>query len=141
MTPIRVAGSVVGLVDGVLAAFMVIFGPVQGPLCQGPGICVGPLQQPIPNPELDNILLAAGVVLAVVSLVSFTGLRLTFALGAILSAAALVAVGLTWGTYSTDDSIAVAGLSLAALVTDAVGSRPSRGLSEKDSPLNLPVFG
>jgi hypothetical protein len=141
LTPIRVAGSVTGLVDGVLAAFMVILGPVQGHLCLGPGICIGPTSQPIPNPELDNVLLAAGVILAVVSLVSFTGLRLTFALGAILSAAALVTVGLTWGTYPTDDSIAVAGLSLAALIIDVVGSRPSRGLSEKDSPLNLPVFG
>ncbi|HEV2389104.1 MAG TPA: hypothetical protein VGS04_00105 [Nitrososphaerales archaeon] len=141
MTPIRVAGSIVGFVDGVVAAFMVILGPVQGPVCQGPGVCIGPMQLPIPNAELDTVLLAAGVVLAIVSLVSFTGLRVTFALGAILSAAALLTVGLTWGTYPTDDSIAVAGLSLVALVTDAVGSRPSRGLSEKDSPLNLPVFG
>ena len=94
-----------------------------------------------PSPGLDNALLAAGAILAIVSLVSFTGIRLTFALGAVLSAAALVVVGLTWGTYATDDSIAVAALSLAALVVDAVGSRPSKGLSEKDSPLNLPVFG
>ncbi len=140
MTPIRVAGSVIGLVDGLLAAFMVILGPVQGPLCQGPGICIGPTGQSV-NTELDTALLAAGVILAVVSLVSFTGLRLTFALGAVLSAAALVTLGLTWGTYPTDDSIAVAALSLVALVLDAVASRPSRGLSEKESPLNLPVFG
>ena len=105
-----------------------------------PGTLHGPTQ-PIPNPGFDNALLAAGAILAIVSLVSFTGIRATFALGAILSAAALVVVGLTWWTYPTDDSIAVAGLSLAALVIDAVGSRPSRGLSEKDSPLNLPVFG
>jgi len=141
LTPIRAAGSVIGLVDGVVAAFMVILGPVPGPLCQGPGICIGPTQQPIPSAGLDHVLLAAGVLLAVVSLVSFTGIRLTFALGAVLSAAALVVVGLTWGTYPTDDSIAVAGLSLAALVVDAVASRASKGLSEKDSPLNLPVFG
>ena len=81
------------------------------------------------------------MILAVVSLVSFTGLRLTFVLGALLSAAAVVTLGLTWGTYPTDDAIAVAALSLVALVLDAVASRPSRGLSEKDSPLNLPVFG
>ncbi|MGH9919387.1 MAG: hypothetical protein ACRD6W_11055, partial [Nitrososphaerales archaeon] len=111
-----------------------------GPLCQVRGLCIGSTQ-PTPNPGLDNALLAAGAILAIVSLVSFTGIRLTFALGAILSTAVLLVVGLTWGTYPTDDSIAVAGLSLAALVMDAVGSRPSRGLSEKDSPLNLPVFG
>jgi hypothetical protein len=133
-------GSVVGLVDGVVAAFVVISGPVPGPLCQGPGFCIGPTGS-IPNTGLDNALLAAGAILAIVSLVSFTGIRLTFALGAVLSAAALIVVGLTWGTYPTDDSIAVAALSLVALVVDAVGSRPSRGLSEKDSPLNLPVFG
>ncbi len=141
MTPIRVAGSVIGLVDGVVAAFMVISGPVVQvqPLCKGPILCTS-LPTP-PSPELENALLAAGAILAIVSLVSFTGIRLTFVLGAVLSAAALAAVGLTWGTYPTDGSIAVAALSLAALVVDAVGSRPSRGLSEKDSPLNLPVFG
>lgn len=143
MTPIRVAGSVVGLVDGVVAAFMVILGPVQGPLCGSQRICVGlpRAYTPVPNSELETVLLAAGVLLAVVSLVSFTGLRVTFALGAVLSAAALVTVGLTWGTYPTMDSTAVAALSVVALVTDSVGSRPSKGLSEKDSPLNLPVFG
>ena len=141
MTPIRAAGSIIGLVDGVVAAFMVILGPVQGPLCKGPGICIGPTASPVPNTELDTALLAAGVILAVVSLVSFTGLRVTFALGAVLSAAALVTVGLTWGTYPTDDSIAVAALSLVALVVDAVASRPSRGMSEQTNPMNLPVFG
>jgi len=141
LTPIRVAGSVIGLVDGIVAAFMVISGPaiqVQPP-CHGPLPCTS-LPMP-PSPGLDNALLAAGAILAIVSLVSFTGIRLTFALGAVLSAAALIVVGLTWGTYPTDDSTAVAALSLAAVVVDAVGSRPSRGLSEKDSPLNLPVFG
>jgi len=140
LTPIRVAGSVTGLVGGTLAAFMAILGPVQGPLCQAPGFCVGPPQS-VPNSGLDTVLLAAAVVLAVVSLVSFTGLRLTFVLGAALSAAVLVTVGLTWGTYPTSDSVAAAGLSLVALVVDAVAARPSRALSEKDSPLNLPVFG
>ena len=90
---------------------------------------------------MDSLLLAAAAVLALVSLVSFTGIRLTFVLGAVLSAAVLVAVGLTWGTYPTGDSTAAAGLSLVALMVDAVASRASKGLSEKDSPLNLPVFG
>jgi len=122
LTPIRLAGSVIGLVDGVVAAFMVILGPVAPPPCpQGAFFCA--LYQ-FPNPELDNVLLAAAVVLAVVSLVSFTGLRLTFVVGAVLSAAVLVSLGLTWGTYPTEDSIAVAGLSLPALVVDVVGSRP-----------------
>jgi hypothetical protein len=53
----------------------------------------------------------------------------------------LVAVAITWGTYATDYSAAAAVLSLVAVMVDAVASRPSRGLSEKDSPLNLPVFG
>ena len=90
---------------------------------------------------MASVLLAAGVILAVVSLVSFTGVRLAFIFGAVLSAAVLVTVGLTWGTYTTYDSAAVAGLAVVALIVDAVASRPSKGLSEKDSPLNLPVFG
>jgi hypothetical protein len=138
LTPIRVAGSVVGLVDGVVAAFVVISGPAVQTLCNGLTLCSPP---PTPSPGLENALLAVGAILAIVSLVSFTGIRLTFVLGAVLSAAALVVVWLTWGTYPTDDSTAVAGLSLATLVVDAFASRPSRGLSEKDSPLNLPVFG
>jgi hypothetical protein len=141
LTPIRAAGSIIGLVDGVVAAFMVILGPVQAPLCKGPGVCIGPTASPVPNTELDTALLAAGVILAMVSLVSFTGLRATFALGAVLSTAALVTVGLTWGTYPTDDSIAVAALSLVAIVVDAVASRPARGMSEQTNPMNLPVFG
>ena len=137
-------GSVIGLVAGALATFMVISGPVVNPLCQGPILCLPTPNPPFPTPspaELESALLAAGAILAIVSLVSFTGLRLTFALGAVFSVALLATAGLTWGTYPTDESAAVAGLALVALVTDAVASRPSRGLSEKDSPLNLPVFG
>jgi len=141
LTPIRLAGSIIGLIGGVLAAFVEISGPavpVQ-PLCQGQTLCAS-LPVP-PSPEVESALLAAGAILAIVSLISFTGVRLTFVLGAILSAAVLVTVGLTWGTYPGNDSTALAGLALAALIIDAVASRPSRGLSEKDSPLNLPVFG
>jgi hypothetical protein len=141
MSPIRVAGSIVGLIAGILAAFMVISRPTSSSPCQGPAVCIGPTASSALNPDLQSALLAAGAILAMVSLVSFTGLRLTFILGAALSAVVLVSVALTWGTYATDVSIAAAGLSLVALVVDAVGSRPSRGLSEKDSPLNLPVFG
>jgi hypothetical protein len=60
----------------------------------------------------------------------------------VLSAAVLVTLALTWGTpFATNDSIAAAVLSTAALLVDAVASRPSKELSERDSPLNLPVFG
>jgi hypothetical protein len=140
MSPIRLAGSIIGLIVGVLAAFIVISGPASSS-CPGPGVCIGPTAPSAWNPEMQSALLAAGVILAMVSLVSFTGFRLTFILGAALSAAVLASVALTWGTYVTDDSIAAAGLSLVGLVVDAMASRPSRGLSEKDSPLNLPVFG
>lgn len=83
----------------------------------------------------------AGALLVIVSLVSFTGRRPTFVLGAVLSAAVLVTLALSWGTYATNDSIAAAVISLASLAVDAVASSPSKELSERDSPLNLPVFG
>jgi hypothetical protein len=140
LTPIRLAGSVIGFIDGALAAFIGFSGPAVHPLCQGPQtLCTS--QSVLPSPEMGNLLLGAGVILAIVSLASFTGFRLTFILGAVLSAAVLVVVGLTWGSYGTDESAAAAGLAVAALIVDIVASRPSRGLSEKDSPLNLPVFG
>ncbi|HVC27336.1 MAG TPA: hypothetical protein VND40_04175 [Nitrososphaerales archaeon] len=140
MTPIRLAGSVIGLIDGTLAAFMEVSGPSVHPLCLDPQtLCTS--QSVVPSPEMENLLLGAGVILAIISLVSFTGFRLTFVLGAVLSAAVLVTVGLTWGTYATDESAAAAGLAVVTLTVDAVASRPSKGLSEKDSPLNLPVFG
>jgi hypothetical protein len=132
-------GSVIGLFAGILAAFMETGGPVVHPLCQGQTLCTSlPVS---PAPDVASALLYAGSILAIVSLVSLTGIRLTFILGAVLSAVVLVTAGLTWGTYATDESAAVVGLALVAVVIDAVASRPSRGLSEKDSPLNLPVFG
>ncbi len=87
------------------------------------------------------MLAALGGLLVVDSLVSFLGLRLSFALGALFSATLLVVVALRWGEYSTTDSAAAVVLSVCAVAVDALASRPARALSEKDSPLNLPVFG
>lgn len=83
----------------------------------------------------------AGGLLVVVSLVSLAGIRQIFVLGAILAALLLATLFLAWGTYASASAELAAVLSVLALGTDAVASRPSRGLAEKDSPLNLPVFG
>lgn len=83
----------------------------------------------------------AGGLLVVVSLISLVGIRLMFVLGAILAAILLATLFLAWGTYASASAELAAVLSVLALGTDAVASRPSRGLAEKDSPLNLPVFG
>ena len=82
-----------------------------------------------------------GGILVVDSLVSFTGARVSFAAGAALSAIVLVLVALQWGGYVAIHAELAAVLSVVCIVLDAIAFRPAKGLSEKDSPLNLPVFG
>jgi hypothetical protein len=67
--------------------------------------------------------------------------RSSFLLGGVLSAVVVVFVALRWGVFATAYSEAAIALSVAALLVDVVASRPARALSERDSPLNLPVFG
>jgi hypothetical protein len=136
LNPIRAAGSVLGLVAGISAALVDLYEAVPHPLCLA-GLCSGP----VPPPDLHGSLLVVGALLAVVSLVSFVGVRTIFAFGAILAAALLAVVLLTWGAYTTDDALFVGVFSVVTLVVDAIALMPSKALSEKDSPLNLPVFG
>jgi len=82
-----------------------------------------------------------GGTLVVASLVSFSGMRISFALGAVLSAAVLAIVALQWGDFATSDAEAAVILSVVSIALDALASRPAKALSERDSPLNLPVFG
>jgi glycerol uptake facilitator-like aquaporin len=105
------------------------------PLCSSP--C---------NPGLGGIgsptyLEVIGAILLLDSLVSFTGFRATFILAAVLSAVLLLRVLLLWSDFPSTDSASVAVLSIVTIALDAVASRPAKALSEKDSPLNLPVFG
>ena len=124
-------GSVLGLSAGGLGA-LAANQPV--PPCSACGI-----QYAAPNLAIP--LSAAAIVLAVVSLLSLTGVRVAFMVGAILSGIVLVVILASWGRFTTGDTVVAAMLSSAALAADILASRPSKGLSEKDSPLNLPVFG
>ncbi len=137
MSPIRLAGSVLGLVDGAWAAYIAFVALNATYNCPNGG-CPASTFVFVPFAQGQ---VAAGALLVVVSLVSFTGRRLTFVLGAVLSVVVLATLALAWGTYASNESIAVAALSLASLAADSVASRPSKELSERDSPLNLPVFG
>jgi hypothetical protein len=147
LSPIRVAGSVVSLINGAWAIFFSLYAPQRATLCALPCVTapasaagpIGPFHTSVS--EVQLVLLALGAVLAIDSLVSFAGLRVSFILGAVLSAAVLLIQVAEWGTFSTDDATVAVVVSALALLADAVASRPSRGLSEKDSPLNLPVFG
>jgi hypothetical protein len=137
LSPIRLLGSVLGLVSGTWAAYIAYMAFNATYLCPVNG-CPGSLFGFVPYAQVQVV---AGALLVVVSLVSLTGRRPAFVLGAVLSAAVLATLALTWGTYATNDSTAAAVLSLASLAVNSVASRPSRELSERDSPLNLPVFG
>ena len=125
-----------------MAAYVSLSGAAPQSPCPPGQLCtLTPALLKVAPSEFQEPLLVAGAILAIVSLVSFTGLRPAFIIGAILSAAVLAIVALTWGTYATNNAAATAALSTITLLVDAVASRPSKGLSEKDSPLNLPVFG
>jgi hypothetical protein len=82
-----------------------------------------------------------GAILVLASLVSIAGMRRSFILGAILSAIIVARVALLWGSYPASDEETTMALSAVALLVDVVASRPAKALSERDSPLNLPVFG
>jgi hypothetical protein len=137
LSPIRLAGSILGLVNGAWAAYIAFLALNATYNCPSGG-CPASLFAYLPYAQGQVVV---GILLVMVSLVSFTGRRPTFVLGAVLSAAVLATLALTWGTYATNDSIAAGVLSVASLAVDSVASIPSKELSEKDSPLNLPVFG
>lgn len=137
MSPIRLLGSVLGLVSGTWAAY-IAFLALNAPESCPNGGCPASMVGLVPYSQWQVVV---GVALVIVSLVSFTGRRPTFVVGAVLSAAVLATLAITWGTYVTNDSISAIVLSLASLAVDSVASRSSRELSERDSPLNLPVFG
>ncbi|MDA4132169.1 MAG: hypothetical protein OK454_03470 [Thaumarchaeota archaeon] len=82
-----------------------------------------------------------GAILVLASLVAIAGVRRSFILGAVLSAIVIARVALLWGTYPAADEETALALSAVTFLVDVVASRPAKGLSEKDSPLNLPVFG
>jgi hypothetical protein len=138
---------VLGLLNGLLAAIIgyegfptaagCLFSPPLGSVnCAGAPKFFG-----IASPELQGAILLVGLILATDALVSFAGVRMSFMLGAILSAVVLALFAISWGGPSATVSEAAIALSVATVLVDALASRPSKSLSEKDSPLNLPVFG
>jgi hypothetical protein len=136
LNPIRAAGSVLGVAAGLLAVYVSRF-VTPTPLCDE---CSPPAGVGAALHNSDPWLGVVGAILVLASLVAVVVKR-SFVLGAILSAIIIARVALLWGTYPTNDQEAVLALSAVALFVDAVASLPSRALSEKDSPLNLPVFG
>jgi hypothetical protein len=86
-------------------------------------------------------LAVVGAILILASLVSIAGVRWSFIFGAALSAIIIARVALLWGSYPASDEETTLALSAVTFLVDVVASRPSKALSEKDSPLNLPVFG
>ena len=85
-------------------------------------------------------LAIAGGILVVSSLVSFKGFGWALLIDAALSLAVLGLVAVNWSTYGSN-SLPSAVLAVVAAAMEIVGSRPAKVLAEKDSPLNLPVFG
>lgn len=134
-TPIRLAGSVLTLFSGAWAAYVAYYGTTFVTSCSFFSNCVLELSQ------LQAALFVVGAFLALDALVSFVGVRASFILGGVLSAAVLVIVAAQWGTYSATDSAVALTLSLLAVVADAVASRPVKAISEQTNPMNLPVFG
>ena len=123
------------MVAGLWAVYVSRF-VAPSPLCSP---CSPPLGDNLHN--ADPWLGVVGAILVLASLVAIAGLRRSFILGAILSAILIARVALLWGSYPAADEETTLALSAVTFLVDVVASRPARGLSEKDSPLNLPVFG
>ena len=139
MSPIRILGSVLTLLNGALAVYLQHFSTTVP--CSSGTSCAIPYLS-VSAPYVYPIWLAVvGGILVADSLVSFVGVRVSFALGAVLSGVVLVIVALQLASYSGAGAESAIVLSAICVVLDVVASRPSRALSEKDSPLNLPVFG
>jgi uncharacterized membrane protein len=137
LNPIRTAGSLLGVVTGLWAVYVSRF-VAPSPLCSS--LCSPPaLGDAFHN--ADPWLGVVGAILVLASLVAIAGVRRSFILGAILSAIMIARVALLWGSYPAADEETTVALSAVAFLVDVVASRPSKALSERDSPLNLPVFG
>jgi hypothetical protein len=129
VTPIRAAGSFLGVFTGILA--VIVEYTKSNPTCSS--ACV---------PGASTVWLAvAGAALAAASLVSWGGFRVTFYMGSVLAVMVFAADLALRGQFPADEWELTGALSLATVAVDMVASRPAKTLAEKDSPLNLPVFG
>jgi hypothetical protein len=133
-------GSVLTLLNGAWAVFVAYYAGNAALPCSN---CIEMPLLPgtVVFSELQGALFFVGAVLALDSVISFAGLRVAFLFGAFLSVVVFALVALQWGALVSADSVAALVLSVGTLLVDAVASRPAKALSERDSPLNLPVFG
>lgn len=133
MTPIRAIASALGVANGGFAAYVAI-GPLIAPYnCPANGCPASMFYE-------FQALAVVGAALVVASLVSLKGFGWAFLLDAGLSVAVLALVIAKWGAYGSN-SLPSAILTVAATAFGLVGSRSAKGLAEKDSLMNLPVFG
>ena len=127
MVPIRVIGSVFSLLTGLSAALLLSRALERA---SGAGLTM-----------LGGGLFIVGAILVVVSVVSFVVPRFTFVVSAVLSVGVLAIIAARYSRFNPDLALVTAFLATVALIADAFAARPSKALAEKDSPLNLPVFG
>ncbi len=126
MSPIRILAAVLSLLNGAWAIYIHYYG----------------LSTQVTSAPVATIWVAVvGGILVVDSLISLVGVRVSFAFGAALSAVVLARVALEWSGYVAAEVEVAAVLSVISIVLDIIAFRPAKGLAEKDSPLNLPVFG
>ena len=134
MSPIRTLASALSLLTGAWAIYIHYYGlAARVTLVAGAPCC--------PLSVATVWVAVVGGILVVDSLISFAGVRISFAFGAALSAVLLARIALEWSGYVAADVEAAAALCVVSIVLNAIAFRPAKGLSEKDSPLNLPVFG
>lgn len=133
MTPIRALASVLGVANGAFASYIAM-GPLNATYnCPFNGCPASMFYD-------YQALVVVGLLLVVAALVSLKGFGWAFLLSGGLSIAVLALVVVKWGAFGSNSLPSVV-LAVAAAAVEFAGSRPERELSEKDSPLNLPVFG
>jgi len=127
LSPIRVVGSVFSLLTGLLGALVLPLGLARA---GGAGVT-----------RLGGLLFLVGAVLVLVSIISFVVPKYTFVISAILSVVVLGVVAARFDRFNQGVALVTVVLATVAVVVDALAARPAKELAEKDSPLNLPVFG
>jgi len=127
LSPVRAVGSVFSLLTGISAALL-----LPGELLRASDSGVT---------RLGGLLFIVGAVLVIFAVVSFVVPKYTFVVSAALSIAVLGIIAFRYDRLNPDLATATAVFATVAVIVDVLAARPSKELSEKDSPLNLPVFG
>jgi hypothetical protein len=128
-------GSILSLLNGLWSTYIAI-AAMNAPASCPEGGCPTTAYT-----YLLTLLLVVAVALVVDSLTSFRGFRVSFILGAVLSALVVGLVALQWSSFGATVSAVSVLLSVLSVVSDILATRPSKPISEQSHPLNLPVFG